>query len=112
LPALPTGTSPADQEIALIRNATLTGASYNTTEFANVDYDTSATALSGGEILHVQYMSGTNQSASGIGTTFDYNFDLQLGRTIAGTSDTLTLAARVFTGNNDIIGTFEFFDLT
>lgn len=112
LPALPTGTSPADHEIALIRNATLTGASYNTTEFANVDYDTSATALSGGEILHVQYMSGTNQSASGIGTTFDYNFDLQLGRTIAGTSDTLTLAARVFTGNNDIIGTFEFFDLT
>ena len=112
LPVLPSGTSPDDYEIALIRNATLTGASYNTTDFANVDYDTSATALSGGEILNVQYLSGTNQSASGIGTTFDYNFDLQLGRTIAGTSDTLTLAARVFAGNNDIIGTFEFYDLT
>ena len=112
LPVLPSGTNPDNYEIALIRNATLTGASYNTTEFDNVDYDISATALSGGEIVDVQYLSGTNQSASGIGTTFDYNFDLQLGRTIAGTSDTLTLAARVFAGTNDIIGTFEFYDLT
>lgn len=112
IPVLPSGTNPDNYEIAIIKNATLTGASYNTTDFANFDYDVTASALTGGTIVHVEYISGTNQSASGIGTTFDYNFALQLGRTIAGTSDTLTLAARVFAGNNDIIGSFEVYDLT
>jgi hypothetical protein len=112
IPVLPSGTNPDNYEIAIIKNATLTGASYNTTDFANFDYDVTASALTGGTIVHVEYISGTNQSASGIGTTFDYNFALQLGRTIAGTSDTLTLAARVFAGTNDIIGSFEVYDLT
>ena len=112
IPVLPTGTSPDNYEIALIKNASLTGAAFNTTDFDNVDYDITATALTGGTLLNVDYVSGTNQSASGVGTVFDYNFDLQLGRDIAGTSDTLTLAARVFTGTNDIIGSLEFYDLT
>lgn len=112
IPVMPTGASPDNYEIALIKNATLTGASYNTTDFANVDYDVSATALSGGTIVDLYYVTGTNQSASGINFEFDYNFDLQLGRTIAGTSDVYTLAARVLTGTNDIIGSFEFYDLT
>lgn len=112
VPVMPTGASPDNYEIALIKNATLTGASYNTTDFANVDYDVSATALSGGTIVELYYVAGTNQSASGINFEFDYNFDLQLGRTMAGVSDVYTLAARVLTGTNDIIGSFEFYDLT
>lgn len=112
MPVLPSGTNPDYYEIALIKNATLTGASWDTSTFPNVDYDTTATALTGGTIVHVEYLSGTNQSASGLGTTFDYNFGLQLGRTISGTSDTLTIAARVFAGTNDVIASFEFYDLT
>lgn len=112
IPVMPTGSSPDNYEVALIKNATLTGASYDTSTFPNVDFDISATALSGGTIVDLYYVTGTNQSASGVNMEFDYNFDLQLGRTIAGTSDVYTLAARVLSGTNDIIGSFEFYDLT
>lgn len=112
IPVMPTGSSPSNFEIALIRNATLTGASYNTTDFPNVDYDTSATALSGGTIVELYYVSGSNMGDSGVNFEFDYNFDLQLGRTMAGVSDVYTVAARVLTGTGDVIGAFEFYDLT
>lgn len=112
IPVMPTGTNPDNYEIALIKNATLTGASYDTTTFPNVDYDVSATALSGGTIVALYYVTGTNQSTSGVNADFDYNFDLQLGRTMAGVSDVYTLAARVLSGTNDIMGSFEFYDLT
>lgn len=99
-------------EIALIKNTTLTGASYDTSTFSNVDFDISATALSGGTILRAEYVKGTNQASSQLDVNGSYNFGLQLGRTIGGTSDTLTLAARVSTGTDDIVGTLEFYDLT
>lgn len=103
-------------EIALIRNATLTGASYDTSTFDHVDFDTSATALSGGQILDVRYASQGSLFAPGGSptTTGDqgYNYYLQLGRTLAGTSDVITLAARVLSGTGDIIGNISFYDLT
>lgn len=99
-------------EIALIKNTTLTGASYDTTTFASVDFDITATALSGGTILRSEYVSGTNQASAQLDVNGSYNFGLQLGRTIGGTSDTLTLAARVTSGTDDIVGTMEFYDLT
>ena len=99
-------------EFALIRNATLTGASYDTTTFASVDFDITATALSGGTILSSEYVATTNQSKAQLDVNGSYNFGFQLGRTIGGTSDTLTLAARVLSGTGDAIGTMEFYDLT
>jgi hypothetical protein len=99
-------------EIALIKNTTLTGASYDTTTFASVDFDITATALSGGTILRSEYVSGTNQASAQLDVNGSYNFGLQLGRTIGGTSDTFTLAARVTSGTDDIVGTMEFYDLT
>lgn len=99
-------------EIALIKNATLTGASYNTTDFSNIDFDITSTALSGGTILRSEYVKGTNQSTAQLDVNGSYNFGLQLGRTIAGVSDTFTLAARVTSGSDDIVGTVEFYDLT
>jgi hypothetical protein len=99
-------------EFALIRNATLTGASYDTTTFASVDFDITATALSGGTILGSEYVATTNQSKAQLDVNGSYNFGFQLGRTIGGTSDTLTLAARVLSGTGDAIGTMEFYDLT
>jgi hypothetical protein len=99
-------------EFALIRNATLTGASYDTTTFASVDFDITATGLSGGTILRSEYVATTNQSNAQLDVNGSYNFGFQLGRTIGGTSDTLTLAARVLSGTGDAIGTMEFYDLT
>lgn len=102
----------ADYEIALIKNATLTGASFVASDSPNADYDVSATALTGGTIVQSGYVSATNQSSGQVESDFAYNFDLQLGRTISGTSDIYTLAARVLSGSDDIIGALEFYDLT
>jgi hypothetical protein len=105
-------TSPADYEVALIKNATLTSASYTTGTFSNVDFDVAATALSGGTIVDVVYVSSSNQSGGSLEQAVDYNFDLQLGVTIGGTSDVYTLAARGLSGTPDMIGALAFWDLT
>lgn len=108
--ALPTGN--ANYEVALIKNPTLTGASFVASDSPNADYDVSATAMSGGTVVKNDYLSSTNQSSAQISDDFQYKFDLQLGRTIGGTSDIYTLAARVLSGTADIIGSLEFYDLT
>jgi hypothetical protein len=99
-------------EIALIKNATLTGASYNTSDFSNIDYDVTATALSGGTVMRSDYVNNTNQASSQLDVNGSYNFGLQLGRTIAGVSDTFTIAARVTSGSADVVATMEFYDIT
>ena len=98
-------------EFALIKNATLTGASFDTTTFDSVDFDVAATALTGGTILRAEYLESTKQSSPQLDVNGGYNFGLQLGRTIGGTSDTLTVAARVLSGTGDAIATMEFYDL-
>lgn len=105
-------TSPADYEVALIKNATLTSASYSASPSPNVDFDVAATALSGGTIVDVVYVSSSNQSGGSLEQAVDYNFDLQLGVTIGGTSDVYTLAARGLSGTPDMIGALAFWDLT
>lgn len=109
---LPQTSLPADYEVALIKNPTLTSASYTTGSFTNVDFDVAATALSGGTIVDVVYVSSSKQSGGSLEQTVDYNFDLQLGVTIGGTSDVYTLAARGLSGTPDIIGALAFWDLT
>jgi len=100
-------------EYALIKNATLTGASYDTTTFPNVDFDISATALSGGTVVDNGYFEASNQSSSPINFDPVYNFEYQLGRnSFTSTSDIMTLAVRTLSGTNSVIGSFAFFDLT
>jgi hypothetical protein len=101
-----------DYEIALVRNATLTGASYDTTTFASVDFDVTATAMSGGDIVLNEYATATNQAGAQAQNDLIYNFDMQLGATIAGTSDVYTLAVRVLSGTGSAIGSLAFYDLS
>jgi hypothetical protein len=108
--AIPIG-STLDYEIALIKNPTLTGASFASNS-TNVEADTTATALTGGTIVDVQYVSGSNQGSGVVSAGADYNFDLQLGVSISGTSDIYTLAARTISGTDDIIGSMSYYDLT
>lgn len=101
-----------DYELAMFKNATLTSASFTASTSANVEYDVSATAVSGGTQLTSEFFSATNQSASATGASSDYNFDLQLGATIAGVSDVYTLAIRTLAGTQSAIGSLSFYDLT
>jgi len=102
-----------DYEIVLTKNASLTGASYNTTEFNHVDYDVSATAMSGGLIVQSNYDSASQLSVSPLSTS-GYNFDLQLGASLAGVSDVYTLGVRTVAGatSGEAIGSISFYDLT
>ena len=107
-------TTTQNYEAVLLKNATLTGASWNTTTYSHVDYDVTATAVSGGTIVLHSYVSSTAQGrASSIAPT-GYNFDLQLGASLAGVSDTLTLAIRTIDGatTGDAVGAIDFLDLT
>ena len=107
-------TTSQNYEIALFKNATLTGASYNTTDFAHVDYDVTATAMTGGTIVLQNYLSSTAQGRSTSVTPAGYNFDIQLGVSLAGVSDVLTLGIRTISGasTGDAVGAIDFIDLT
>ena len=59
--AIPIG-SVLDYEVALVKNPTLTGASF-TSNTTNVDFDTTASAMTGGTIIDLTYVSGSNQGA-------------------------------------------------
>lgn len=98
-------------EVALIKNPTLTGASF-TSASTNVEADTAATAMSGGTIVRSDFTSSGVLSSNPINDPSSYNFDSQLGVTIGGTSDIYTLAVRVVTGTGDGIGALSFWDLT
>lgn len=110
---LPTASAATTFEIVLVKNPTLTGSpSWVATSSANVEMDLSATGFTGGTIVESQYLISSNQArvtGSGGG---DYNWDLQLGATIGGTSDIYTVAARTLSGTQTAIGTLSFWDLT
>jgi hypothetical protein len=101
-----------EYEIALVRNATLTGASYDTTTFSSVDFDVTATAMSGGDIVLNEYATASNQAGAQAQNDLLYNFDMQLGATIAGTSDVYTVAVRILSGTGSAIGSLAFYDLS
>ena len=104
-------------EVGLFFNATLTGASWSAVASdANAEMDTSATAMTGGTLVQTDYVS-----SSGSGGTqplvdpAGYNWALQLGVSLAGASDVLTLAIRTVdsaTPQGECYGTIAFWDLT
>lgn len=110
-------TSPADVEIAWIRNPTsLTVGGTGWVQNGNADVCVDATAVNttGATFESTDYISTSNQTGGGAGGVFDYNFDTQLGRSITGTSDVLVLVAKTITSNGDTIArsAATFYDLT
>lgn len=106
---LPTTTD--NYEIALIKNATLTGPAWTASATApNVEVDYTATALTGGAIVSSGYTSGKSGRVP-LASGNNYNWDMQLGVSLTGVSDTFTLAARTLTGSGAGWGSLSFFDL-
>ena len=110
-------TTNQNYEIALIKNPVLTGASWTAVSSdSNVEYDVSATAIAtAGTITQTGYISnsGGGGQASTIAPT-GFNWDEQLGVSLAGTSDIYTLGARTISGatTGDGVGSISFYDLT
>ena len=103
--------STLDYEVVLVKNPTLTTPTWNSLS-TNVEYDLASTSMTGGTIVQHSYTSGSNQGSALASGGTDYNFDLQLGVSLAGTSDIYTLAARTISGTDDIIGALSLYDLT
>jgi len=111
---MPTSTGD-DFEVILTKNSTgLTSASWAAVASdANVEMDTSATAMTVGTIVDIQYVKSTPQSSGTINQPAAYNWDLQLGSSLTGTSDIYTLGIRVLSGSSGAaIGSLTFYDLT
>lgn len=100
-----------DFEFALFKNVTLGGTPSWSSNSADIEIDTAATSISGGTIINSFYGTSANQGS--VPTTVDqqYNFDLQLGRTLAGVSDIYTLCARTLSGTHNAIGSIGYFEL-
>jgi hypothetical protein len=109
---LPIASASTEFEIQLIKNATLTAASWVQTTSDNVEFDISATAVSSGTIVDSVYTKESNVTSAAISNNREYNFSMQLGRTLAGVSDTYTIAARTLSGTQSALATFSFWDLT
>jgi hypothetical protein len=109
-------TTADNYEIALIKNATLTGPSWTAVPSdANVENDITATAMTGGIIASSSFTTGKS-GPNPLSRDGSYNWDLQLGASLAGVSDIYTLAARVVTtggaGSGGGVGSLSFYDLT
>jgi len=104
--------SNSDFEIKLIRNATPSTAFSYTSYSDNVEYDlTGTTTITGGTIIGQAYLSG--KGANSLSFAQDgFNFAYQIGQTIAGVSDTITLCAKGGSNGDDICGTLKWVDLT
>jgi hypothetical protein len=104
-------------EVALFFNSTLTGASWTAVDTdANVQFDTSATAMTGGTLVQTDYVTASGSGGQQpLVDPSGYNWALQLGVSLAGASDVLTLAIRTVdsaTPAGDCYGTIAFWDLT
>jgi hypothetical protein len=103
--------SNSDFELQLRQNATPSTPFSYTSYSDNIEYDlTGTTTITGGTIVGRTYLSGKGVSIESFGDGL--NFQYQIGQTIAGASDTLTLCARGASNGDDIIGLIKWFDLT
>lgn len=110
-------TTAGNYEVVLARlddDSSLTSVSWVNTAFENVEYDVSATAVTIAEnqIVDHFYITATNQSAGASAETVAYNFDTQLGASVAGVSQVYVVATRVLSGTGDAVGALSFYDLT
>jgi hypothetical protein len=109
-------TTNQNYEVALIKNAELTGASWaNVTSDTNVQFDVSATATANGTIVQTDYVTTSGSGGTGnLSAPTGYNWDLQLGVSLGNVSDTMTVAIRTVSGatTGDAVGSLSFYDLT
>ena len=93
----------------LLQNATLTGATWaGTSPTGTVQYDTAATAVTGGIEIQTGYAAARELAQL---SAIDF-FQFQLGRTLAGVSDTVTLALAATSNNADVLAELGWQELT
>ena len=110
------GISEGQYEWSLVRNAIITGGTWtaHSVSTGNVEYNSTATSMTGGSPVAEGLISSTNQARSSISLDDGLlRWDLQLGRTNESTpvSDTITLGVRASANNKSVIGSISWNDL-
>lgn len=104
-------------EWALLHNGTITGGTWvsHTPSTGNIEYNISATAITGATTIAEGFINSSNQASSSISLDSGAlaRFDLQIGRTNSDTpvSDTITLGLRSLSGTQSGIGSLSWTDL-
>lgn len=105
-------TTSDNYELALFKNTTLTTPTWTAvSSTSNAEQDIASTSMTGGTIVYSEYTTGKSGRIP-LATGSGYNWDLQLGSSLAGTSDIYTLAARTVSATGGGIGSLSFYDLT
>ena len=101
----------ADFEFGLFRNAT-PGTAFSYTSYSdNVEYDIALKSLSAtGTRIAGGFLGGKTAPLS-LGDSF-FNFAYQIGQTISGTSDTITLGLKCASNNSKAAGLLKWYDIT
>lgn len=103
-------------EVALVKNPTLTGASWTAMpDSNNVEYDVTASAITGGTIVQTDYVTSSGSGGTApLADPSGYNWALQLGTSLTGTSDIYAIQIRTVSGatTGDAVGSLSFWDLT
>jgi hypothetical protein len=108
---LPTTTD--NYQIALIKNGTLTGASYSAVSSdANVEFDISSTSISNGTVVYSELITSKSGRSALSGASTSFNWDLQIGASLTGVSDVYSLCAKTITGTGGGMALLTFYDLT
>jgi hypothetical protein len=109
-------TTSQNYEVSLVKNPTLTGASWTAVPSdSNVEYDVTASAVTGGTVVQTDYVTSSGSGGTNIlDAPTGYNWDLQLGVSLSGVSDIYTIQIRTVSGatTGDAVGTLSFYDLT
>ena len=101
--------SNANYEYSILRNAT-PGTAFSYTSYSdNVEYDLQTTTVTGGTRIAGGYLGG---NTAPITIADGFNFDYQIGQTISGTSDTMTLAIKCVSPSSKGAGILKWVDLT
>ena len=106
------GLETTDFQVGLFRGVTLAAGSFSYTSYSdNVEYDLTVRELSAtGTQLSSNFISGKDSPVATFGD--ESPFDYQIGQTIGGTSEVITLAAKATSNNDDLAFTLEWYDLT
>ena len=106
------GLETTDFQVGLFRGVTLASGSFSYTSYSdNVEYDLTVRELSAtGTQLSSNFISGKDSPVATFGD--EIPFDYQIGQTIGGTSEVITLAAKATSNNDDLAFTLQWYDLT
>lgn len=107
-----TTTNNANYQYKIIKNPTLGNTNWTVHYTNNVEYDINANnQITDGEDLNMGYITqGVKPTSTILGSLEDFN--IQLGRTLSGNSDIITIAATSDSAGADVGAVLEWFDIT